>query len=388
MSVASVISHAASKITSAIGQAARSTGISFEYLVTTAQIESRLNPKAKAPTTSASGLYQFIDQTWLATLKKAGPALGLGQYANAIGKTEDGRYAVTDPDMRSAIMRLRHDPRASALMAGAFTRNNEARLASSIGRQPTEGELYIAHFLGSGGAGKLISAAANRPQADAVHMFPHAARANRSVFYDRQGNSRSVAGVYRELNRRYQMARTTAFNMGLLRGTIDPLTGATSRLASASASASISQRAPDFVRPTQALAALPQDVAPDPVRATEGEGFAAARGATPAAPDPAGTTRAYAIAARERPAAAQPASASGGVPLFRAMFSDRAGAPVTPAVQHLWSSTKVADAGQATAPTAARTTTKTAAAPGQINSLDLFVDHPRDPRALFGTRKA
>jgi hypothetical protein len=364
MSVASVISNAASKITGAIGQAARSTGISFEYLVTTAQIESRLNPKAKAPTSSASGLYQFIDQTWLATLKKAGPSLGLGKYADAIGKTAEGRYTVTDPDMRNEVMRLRHDPRASALMAGAFTRANETRLESRIGRQPTEGELYIAHFLGSGGAGKLISAAANQPQASAIHMFPRAARANHSVFYDRQGDSRSVAEVYRELNRRYQMARNTAYDMGLLRGTIDPQTGSTSKLASASGSATISQAA----------------IAP--VRATEG--LAAARSATPAVPDPAGTTRAYAVARQERPEALQPASATGGLPLFRAMFSDRAGAPVTPAVERLWATTKSASAGQV----ATQAATKVAAAPGQLNPLDLFVEHPRDSRALFGTRKA
>jgi len=61
MSVASVISNAASKITGAISQAVRSTRISFEYLVTTAQIESRLNPKEQEPTSSASRLYQFID---------------------------------------------------------------------------------------------------------------------------------------------------------------------------------------------------------------------------------------------------------------------------------------------------------------------------------------
>ncbi len=380
MSVASVISHAAQKITSAIGQAARSTGISFEYLVTTAQIESRLNPKAKAPTSSASGLYQFIDQTWLATLKKAGPALGLGQYANAIGKTEEGRYTVTDPDMRPAIMRLRHDPRTSALMAGAFTRANEMRLESRIGRQPTEGELYIAHFLGSGGAGKLISAAANQPQTSAAHMFPRAARANRSVFYDRAGHSRSVAGVYRELNRRYQMARTTASNMGLLRGTIDPLTGGTNKLASASASASILQAAPAPARATQALAALQS--APQPVSDPAGttQVLAAAREVAWVNPDHVGAAQAFVAARQERPVAPQSASARGGLPLFRAMFSDRGGAPVAPAVHRLWATTKTAEASQAAA--------KAAAAQGQINSLDLFVDHPRDPRALFGTKKA
>jgi hypothetical protein len=359
MSVASVLSNAASKITGAISQAARSTGISFEYLITTAQIESRLNPKAQAPTSSASGLYQFIDQTWLGTLKQDGAALGLGQYADAIGKTADGHYTVTDPAMRTEIMRLRDDPSASALMAGAFTRNNATQLASAIGRQPSEGELYIAHFLGYGGAAKLIATASKQPQANAVRMFPRAAGANRSVFYNRQGNARSVSGVYGELNRRYQMARTAAFNLGLLRGSIDPLTGTTSKLASATASASAST----------ASARL------DPTGTTEA--LASARGA-PLLPvsDPAGTTQALAAARHQPP----PQTASNGRPLFQSMFSDRAGEPVTPAVQRLWATTKSAEASQATA--------KAAAAQGQLNSLDLFVDHPRDPRALFGSKKA
>lgn len=363
MSVASVISQAASKITGAISQAARSTGISFEYLVTTAQIESRLNPKAQAPTSSASGLYQFIDQTWLATLKKAGPSLGLGQYANAISQSADGHYTVDDPAMRKAILRLRHDPRASALMAGAFTRSNETQLASAIGRQPTEGELYIAHFLGSGGAGKLIATAASSPQANAVSLFPRAAGANRSVFYDRQGHARSVAGVYRELNRRYQVARNTAFNAGLLRGSIDPLTGNTDKMAAAMASVSAfaPQAAPQATAATQALAAL--------------------RGTEPAVPDPAGTTQAFAVARQATSVQPQQeAAAGGGLPLFRTMFSDRAGAPVTPAVQRLWATGKPTQISQATA--------KTAAAEGRLNPLDLFVDHPRNARGLFGSNKA
>ncbi len=67
---------AAPQITGAIRQAAQSTGISFEYLLTTAQIESNLNPSAQASTSSAKGLYQFIDQTWLGTMKQDGAALG------------------------------------------------------------------------------------------------------------------------------------------------------------------------------------------------------------------------------------------------------------------------------------------------------------------------
>ena len=112
------------QITGAIRQAAQSTGISFEYLLTTAQIESNLNPAAQASTSSAKGLYQFIDQTWLATMKQAGPALGLGQLCRRHHRAADGHYEVPDPAMRAAIMRLRSDPQASAMMAGAFTRNN------------------------------------------------------------------------------------------------------------------------------------------------------------------------------------------------------------------------------------------------------------------------
>src|SRR4029077_6339893 len=88
---------------------------------------------------------------------------------------------------------------ANAAMAGAFTKANAAGLAKSLGRVPTDGELYIAHFLGQSGAAKLISSAENAPQTDAARLFPHAARANRSIFFDKGGGARSSADVYRVL---------------------------------------------------------------------------------------------------------------------------------------------------------------------------------------------
>jgi hypothetical protein len=108
--------------------------------------ESNLNPSAQASTSSAKGLYQFIDQTWLGTMKQDGAALGLGRYADAITRAPDGHYQVADPAMRAAILRLRTDPQASAMVAFALTRNNAALVGASIGRKPTNGELYIAHF--------------------------------------------------------------------------------------------------------------------------------------------------------------------------------------------------------------------------------------------------
>ena len=170
MLVDSSNSTAGSAVIGAIRQAAQATGTSFQYLLATAQVESGLNPQAGASTSSARGLFQFIEQTWLATMKQSGASLGYGQYADAITKTASGKYEVTDPTMRSAILKLRNDPTANAAMAGAFTKENATLLSQKLGRSPSEGELYIAHFLGVGGAAKLISAAGDNPNASAAVM--------------------------------------------------------------------------------------------------------------------------------------------------------------------------------------------------------------------------
>jgi hypothetical protein len=276
MAVNSITGSAAPQIAGAIRQAAQSTGISFEYLLTTAQIESNLNPSAQAPTSTAKGLYQFIDQTWLGTLKQEGPTLGLSRYADAISRGADGRYDVPDPAMRSAIMRMRSDPAASAMLAGAFTRANAAQLTDAIGRRPSEGELYIAHFLGPDGAGKLIGAAMSRPQANAAAMFPAAAAANRSIFYERSGAPRTASAVYANLTGRFEIARAIQFAPGLRSGV--------------------------------------------------GE----AQAAVPLTPDTAGITQAFAAANDTMP---PPPDTK---PLFQAMFTDRARTAVAPAVNSLW----------------------------------------------------
>ena len=210
---------AGATVTGAIRQAAQATGTSFQYLLATAQVESGLNPQAGAATSSARGLFQFIDQTWLATMKQSGAALGYGQYAAAITKTASGHYEVADPVMRSEILKLRNDPTANATMAGAFTQANAAVLAAKLGRAPSEGELYIAHFMGAGGAARLISSAAANPNASAASYFPIAAHANTSIFYDRAtGAPRTLGGSaqcsHRALRRRGAVAAEHAGKRG------------------------------------------------------------------------------------------------------------------------------------------------------------------------------
>ena len=200
------IDSARARIAGSIKQAASTTGTSFEYLLATAKMESNFNPKAAASTSSARGLYQFIDQTWLGTVKEAGSKLGYGKYADAITKSSSGSYTVSDPAARDAIMKLRDDPTAASSMAAVLTQSNSFKLTGKIGRRPTDGELYMAHFMGVGGAAKLIGNAEDHPNASGAQLFPNAAAANRSIFYDRSGRERSVSEVYSVLTQRYSVA--------------------------------------------------------------------------------------------------------------------------------------------------------------------------------------
>jgi hypothetical protein len=194
------------QIAGAIKQAANTIGASFEYLLATAKMESNFNPKAGASTSSARGLFQFIDQTWLGTVKEAGTQLGYGKYADAITKSLSGTYSVSNPAARTAIMKLRDDPAASSAMAAVLAQSNSFKLTGKIGRRPTDGELYMAHFMGVGGAAKLISNAEDNPRASGARLFPNAAAANRSIFYDNTGRARSVSEVYSVLTSRYASA--------------------------------------------------------------------------------------------------------------------------------------------------------------------------------------
>ena len=321
MALDSISANAGPQIAGAIQQAARTTGVSFEYLLTTAQLESSLNPQAQASTSTAKGLYQFIDQTWLATMKASGAANGYGQYADAITRTADGRYTVADPSTYAAIMKLRNDPTASATMAGSFTRANAQQLHSAIGRAPTDGELYIAHFLGPDGAARMINAADSQSGASAADLFPQAAAANPSIFYDSTGRARSVGAVYGKLTGRFETARAMSFPPSLRGGT------------SVASVASPSATSPSIARPV-----------------------------TPPV-DTAAVTQAFVEA---NVGQAPPPVKTANKPLFQSMFSDPTRRPVSQTVANLW--TPAASEG----------------GNGQARPRTLFTDAPPDVGKLFG----
>jgi hypothetical protein len=307
-----------SGIATAIRKAADATGASFEYLLATAKMESNFNPQAAAPTSSAKGLFQFIEQTWLGTVKEAGPALGYNGYADAITKSPSGSYSVSDSATRDAILKLRDDPAIASAMAGVLTQSNSFRLTGLIGRRPTDSELYMAHFMGVGGAAKLIANAEDNPRASGARLFPNAAAANRPIFYDIDGRARSVSEVYADLDRRYAVAANSP--------------------ATRSAMASLGVSAP-FAAASATQFATPSDHAAYLSRL----------------PDVRGVT----------PVAATTASAAPGQPMFRSLFQvGERTQPVSPAVQELWGTQSVAAASDA----------QTSSDSGPRQPFDLFSD--------------
>ena len=186
-----------SRVEQAIWQASQETGVDFAYLMEKAAVESSFQPDLKASTSSATGLYQFIDSTWLSAVKAHGADHGLGQYADAIQRRADGGLTVPDPTVRKQILDMRKDPKISAVLAAELTKDNKTALESRLGGTVGATELYLAHFLGASGAGKFLEAMRANPLKAARDVVPEAAASNTSVFYDRQsGQPKTLAQVY------------------------------------------------------------------------------------------------------------------------------------------------------------------------------------------------
>ena len=139
------------------------------YMAATAMIESGGNPNARAKTSSAGGMFQFLDSTWKELTKEMGK-----------------NYSLQD----------KFDPKKSAEVMAYFTQKQKRQLEKGTGREASNTDLYMAHFLGSGGAVKFLNAMNKNPNAIAADMDPRAARANKSIYYDQSGRARTLGEVY------------------------------------------------------------------------------------------------------------------------------------------------------------------------------------------------
>jgi hypothetical protein len=200
--------HAGGSIDPAVMQdirkASQATQVDFSYLMAQAAQESGFQADAKAKSSSASGLYQFIDSTWLDMVRLHGAQYGIGDLAAQVTTDAAGRSVVPDAATRAHILDLRKDPRLSAAFAAEYAKSNKETVERALGRPAASTDLYLAHFLGAGGATELLKTIQRDGSVPAAAILPEAASANRAVFYDaRSGEPRTVAQLYRSFAARF-----------------------------------------------------------------------------------------------------------------------------------------------------------------------------------------
>jgi Transglycosylase SLT domain len=166
-------------------QASRDAGVDEIYMLALADKESSLNPIAKARTSSAIGLYQFIEQTWLEAIWRFGGKHDLVFLSTTILKSANGKFIVPDKKARETILDLRRDPYVSTVMAAELLKNDREMIEEKLGRDLKRREFYLMHFLGRQGAHRLIEVMSESPEIRASAIFPEAAAANRAIFYDK-----------------------------------------------------------------------------------------------------------------------------------------------------------------------------------------------------------
>jgi hypothetical protein len=185
-----------------IVRAGRVVGADPTLLMAVADKESSFSTAVQAKTSSATGLYQFIEQTWLGVIAEFGTRHGLQAEARLISRS--GRqYTVADSAERQRILDLRREPYISALLAAEMLKRDTLRLEKAMGRHLTGGEIYLIHFLGPDAAQTFIATMEETPSASAAELLPRPAQANRPIFYAEAGGETktlSVSEVHKKFN--------------------------------------------------------------------------------------------------------------------------------------------------------------------------------------------
>ncbi|WP_210032237.1 transglycosylase SLT domain-containing protein [Methylobacterium sp. PvR107] len=176
------------KVVDTIVKASDEAGVDPVYMMALADKESSFDTDAKAATSSAQGLFQFVARTWLEMIRTYGARYGLAEEAAAV-KGRGSAITVT-AGMRNRVLGLRNDPRVAALMAAELIKRDRERIEARVGRALSTTELYLAHFLGTASAGRFLSLSSEKPDEVAGREFRSAARANRSLFTEKTGGKR------------------------------------------------------------------------------------------------------------------------------------------------------------------------------------------------------
>jgi peptidoglycan hydrolase-like protein with peptidoglycan-binding domain len=209
-----------SEVLAAIQLSHMRTGVAFSYLAELAAVESRFDPTTRSASSTATGLYQFTEDTWLQVLRVHGEKYGLADYVTQIDYVPNGagggRLMVRDPESRQRLLDLRYSARISALLAAEFARDNESKLVSALNREINPTDLYFAHFLGVADAIAFLSLLQVMPDQIAGQLFPEAATANGAIFYPPGGKPRTVAEVYALFERKFDTGRYEGWDLALM----------------------------------------------------------------------------------------------------------------------------------------------------------------------------
>ncbi|KMO19177.1 transglycosylase SLT domain-containing protein [Methylobacterium platani] len=174
-------------------------------LMAVADKESSFLTEVQARTSSATGLYQFIERTWLQVMREFGAQHGYAREAGLIGDDN----AVADAAERARILDLRRDPSLAAVMAGEMLKRDSARIAARIGRDLTLGETYLAHFLGPDDAERFMAKVVEEPKAEAAALLPKPAKANRPIFYERVGRRKARSLTVAQVHDKFEAMMST-----------------------------------------------------------------------------------------------------------------------------------------------------------------------------------
>jgi len=212
--------NVSSEVLAAIQLSHLRTGVAFSYLAELAAVESRFDPATRSVSSTAAGLYQFTEDTWLQVMRAHGEKYGLSDYAAQIEYVPNGagsgRLVVPDTEWRQQILDLRYSARISALMAAEFANDNQRKLVSALNRETNPTDLYFAHFLGVADAIAFLSLLQVMPDQIAGKLFPEAATANGAIFHPPGEKARTVAEVYALFDRKFNTGRYEGWDLELM----------------------------------------------------------------------------------------------------------------------------------------------------------------------------